>query len=49
MVWRMGSAVRVGPEAVVTNYMAADNGMVFIIDRLLWQPWNDDSGCAELL
>jgi uncharacterized surface protein with fasciclin (FAS1) repeats len=48
-VWRMGTAVRVGPEAVVTSYMSADNGVVFVIDRLLWQPWDDHRSCAELL
>jgi uncharacterized surface protein with fasciclin (FAS1) repeats len=49
VVWRMGTAVRVGPEAVVTRYMSADNGVVYVIDRLLWQPWNDQRNCAELL
>ena len=48
-VWRMGTAVRVGPEAVVTGYMSADNGVIYVIDRLLWQPWDDDRSCAELL
>ena len=49
VVWRMGTAVRVGPEAVVTSYMSADNGVVYVIDRLLWQPWDDQRNCAELL
>jgi uncharacterized surface protein with fasciclin (FAS1) repeats len=49
VVWRMGTAVRVGPEAVVTSHMAADNGVVYVIDRLLWQPWDDQRSCAELL
>jgi uncharacterized surface protein with fasciclin (FAS1) repeats len=49
VVWRMGTALRVGPEAVVTSYISADNGVLYVIDRLLWQPWDDERNCAELL
>ncbi len=48
-VYRLGSGIRVGPEAVVTEYLFAENGVIFVIDRLLWQPWQDDGPCGEIL
>jgi uncharacterized surface protein with fasciclin (FAS1) repeats len=45
-LYRLGSGLRIGPEAVVTEYISADNGAIFVIDRLLWQPWDGSSHCA---
>ena len=48
-VWKSGGGIRVGPEAVVTDVKRVDNGIVYVIDRLLWQPWQDEGSCRELL
>ena len=45
-VFRLGTALRVGPEAAVVDIKTVDNGVVYLIDRLLWQPWQDESGCG---
>jgi uncharacterized surface protein with fasciclin (FAS1) repeats len=45
-LYRLGSGLRIGPESVVTEYIRADNGAIFVIDRLLWQPWDGSSHCA---
>jgi uncharacterized surface protein with fasciclin (FAS1) repeats len=44
-VRRIGTRIRVGPEAFVTRHLPADNGIVYVIDRLLWQPWQGDRRC----
>jgi uncharacterized surface protein with fasciclin (FAS1) repeats len=46
-VYRTGPSLRVGPEAVVTQYISADDGVIFVIDRLLWQPWYGGSHCPD--
>ena len=46
LVYRNASGMHVGPEAVVTGSVAVENGMVYMIDRLLWQPWENDGPCA---
>jgi hypothetical protein len=38
--------MHIGPEAVVTGSVAVENGMVYMIDRLLWQPWENDGACT---
>ena len=38
-VSRSGSGIRVGPEAVVTDVKQVNSGIIYVIDRLLWQPW----------
>jgi uncharacterized surface protein with fasciclin (FAS1) repeats len=43
LVYRAGTAIRVGPEAVVTKHLPADNGIIFVIDRLLLPPWKGGS------
>jgi uncharacterized surface protein with fasciclin (FAS1) repeats len=45
-LYRSGSGLRIGPEAVVTKHITADNGGIFVIDRLLWRPWDGSSHCA---
>jgi uncharacterized surface protein with fasciclin (FAS1) repeats len=45
-LYRLGSGLRIGPESVVTEYIKANNGAIFVIDRLLWQPWDGGSHCA---
>jgi uncharacterized surface protein with fasciclin (FAS1) repeats len=45
-LYRSGSGLRIGPEAVVTSHIAADNGGIFVIDRLLWRPWDGSSHCS---
>jgi uncharacterized surface protein with fasciclin (FAS1) repeats len=45
-LYRSGSGLRIGPEAVVTSHITADNGGIFVIDRLLWRPWDGSSHCA---
>jgi uncharacterized surface protein with fasciclin (FAS1) repeats len=42
---RAGSGARIGPEAVVTDYIPANNGGIYVIDRLLWKPWNGNNSC----
>ena len=44
---RFGSALKVGPEAVVTKRLAADNGVILIVDRMLWAPWQNASACED--
>jgi uncharacterized surface protein with fasciclin (FAS1) repeats len=46
LVYRDASGMRVGPEAIVTSSVAVENGMIYVIDRLLWQPWENDGPCA---
>lgn len=46
---RHGSGIRVGPEAVVTDVRRFDGGIVYVIDRLLWQPWRGERNCGEAL
>jgi uncharacterized surface protein with fasciclin (FAS1) repeats len=49
-VFKLGTGIRVGPEAVVTDVKHVDSGVIYIIDRLLWQPWNEqDNSCGERL
>jgi len=48
-VWKLGAGIRVGPEAVVTDVQRVDNGVVYVIDRLLWQPWQDEERCDDLV
>jgi len=38
-VSKSGSGIRVGPEAVVTDVKQVNSGIIYVIDRLLWQPW----------
>lgn len=45
-VFRLGTGLRVGPEAVVVDVETVDSGIVYVIDRLLWQPRQDESGCG---
>lgn len=45
-VFRLGTGLRVGPEAVVVDIETVDSGIVYVIDRLLWQPWQDGPGCG---
>ena len=45
LVYRLGSSLRVGPEAIVTEQVAVDNGNLYVIDRLLWQPWDEEGPC----
>lgn len=42
---RMGSAIKVGPESVVTGRVSADNGTIYFVDRLLWRPFEDSQQC----
>lgn len=46
-VYTLGSAIRVGPEAVVTDVSHHGDAVVYVIDRLLWQPWEQEEGCAR--
>jgi uncharacterized surface protein with fasciclin (FAS1) repeats len=46
-VFRLGTGLRVGPEAVVVDVKHVDTGIVYVIDRLLWQPWQDEQKCGE--
>jgi uncharacterized surface protein with fasciclin (FAS1) repeats len=46
---RSGTGIRVGPEAVVTDVKLVDGGIIYVIDRLLWQPWQEEKSCRELL
>ena len=48
-VFRLGTGLHVGPEAVVTDVKQVENGIVYVIDRLLWQPWQDDARCGDLV
>jgi uncharacterized surface protein with fasciclin (FAS1) repeats len=48
-VFRLGTGLRVGPEAVVVDVKHVDSGIVYVIDRLLWQPWQDDEKCSEAI
>ena len=48
-VYKSGTGIRIGPEAVVTNVKLVDGGIIYVIDRLLWQPWQDEESCRELL
>lgn len=48
-VWKSGGGIRVGPEAVVTDVRRVDNGIIYVIDRLLWQPWQDEERCDALV
>jgi uncharacterized surface protein with fasciclin (FAS1) repeats len=48
-VYRSGTGIRVGPEAVVTDVKVVDGGIIYVIDRLLWQPWQDEDNCRESL
>ena len=46
-VFKVGTGIRVGPEAVVTDVKHVDSGVIYIIDRLLWQPWKEqDDSCG---
>ena len=38
-VSKSGRGIRVGPEAVVTDVKQVNSGIIYVIDRLLWQPW----------
>lgn len=40
-----GEKTLVGPEALVTEHIAADNGSLLVIDRMLWRPWNGGDHC----
>jgi uncharacterized surface protein with fasciclin (FAS1) repeats len=46
---RSGTGIRVGPEAVVTDVKVVDGGILYVIDRLLWRPWQDEESCRESL
>jgi len=46
-VSRSGSGIRVGPEAVVTDVKQVNSGIIYVIDRLLWQPWQGQASCHE--
>ena len=46
---RSGTGIRVGPEAVVTGSKSVDGGVIYVIDKLLWQPWQDEDNCRESL
>jgi uncharacterized surface protein with fasciclin (FAS1) repeats len=48
-VYRSGTGIRIGPEAVVTDVKVVDGGIIYVIDRLLWQPWKDEANCRELV
>lgn len=48
-VYRRGTAIRVGPEAVVSDVRRVDNGIIYVIDRLLWQPWEDNETCGPIV
>jgi uncharacterized surface protein with fasciclin (FAS1) repeats len=48
-VWKTGGGIRVGPEAVVTGVTRVDNGIIYLIDRLLWQPWQDEERCDDVV
>lgn len=38
-VVRIGYSLKIGPEAFVTESLNGDNGQIYIIDRMLWQPY----------
>ena len=46
---RFGSAMKVGPEAVVTKRLEADNGVIYVIDRMLWVPWQGATSCGDMM
>jgi uncharacterized surface protein with fasciclin (FAS1) repeats len=47
-VFKLGTGIRVGPEAVVTDVKHVDSGVIYIVDRLLWQPWKEqDDSCGK--
>ena len=47
---RPGKALLVGGWAVVTDRKEADNGIIYVIDRLLWpRDWRPDPDVAELV
>ncbi|HEX9906426.1 MAG TPA: fasciclin domain-containing protein [Propylenella sp.] len=48
-VYRLGTGIRVGPEAVVTGVKRIDSGIVYVIDRLLWQRWDGEEICRGSL
>jgi len=48
-VYRAGTSIRVGPESVVTDVKLVDSGIIYVIDRLLWQPWQAEASCRESL
>ena len=47
LLYRSGSAIRMGPEAAVVRHIAADNGGVYVIDRLLWRTWDGRDLCGS--
>lgn len=48
-LYRLGTGIRVGPEAVVTEVKLVGRGIVYVVDRLLWQPWRDEATCRQSL
>lgn len=42
---KVGERIRIGPEAVVTEHIAAEDGSLYVINRLLWRPWDGGSHC----
>lgn len=46
---RMGSALKVGPESFVTGSVSGDNGTIYFIDRLLWEPYESSKCWPKLL
>ncbi len=48
-VERVGKGMLVGGWAVVTDRKVADNGIIYIVDRLLWpRDWQSNRNMAEL-
>jgi uncharacterized surface protein with fasciclin (FAS1) repeats len=45
LISRVGGGIRVGPSAVVTQHIRTNDGSLFVIDRLLWRPWNGEDLC----
>lgn len=45
-VSRVGQRLQVGPEAFVAGAISADNGTIYALDRLLWQPWQGGKRCG---
>jgi uncharacterized surface protein with fasciclin (FAS1) repeats len=48
-VFRVGTGLRVGREAAVVDVEPVDSGIVYVIDRLLWQPWQGEEKCSEAI
>jgi uncharacterized surface protein with fasciclin (FAS1) repeats len=43
---RSGTGIRVGPEAFVNGVRRVGNGVVYLIDRLLIPPWQEEQSCT---